>query len=109
MGEFRDPSSIEWQPVRPDVARGVFGKALLSDPVRIVLTRVAPGGAFTEHRDGYGHFFFFLSGTGRVRVGERCEDVGAGAAVRVKAGQAHSYENTGASDLTLLSVNLPEG
>ncbi len=109
MGEIRDPSSIEWQPVRPDVARGVFGRTLLAGPVRIVLTRVAPGGAFTEHRDAYGHFFYFLSGTGRVRVGERCDDVGAGASVRVMAGEAHSYENTGDSDLTLLSVNLPGG
>ncbi len=109
MGEFRDPSSIEWHPVRPDVARGVFGKTLLSDPVRIVLTRVAPGGAFTEHRDGYGHFFFFLSGAGRVRVGDRCEEVGAGTSVRVTAGEAHSYENSGDSDLMLLSVNLPGG
>jgi len=27
--------------------------------------------------------------------------------VRVAAGEAHAYENTGAEDLTLISINVP--
>lgn len=104
-----DAADLEWKPVRPDVTRGVFGKILLDDGIRIVLVRVAPGGAFTEHSDAYGHFFYFLAGEGRARVGEKHLDVRGGIAVRVAPGQIHSYENTGATDLTLVSLNLPAG
>ena len=37
MGETYDVSSIEWEPIRLDVAHGVYGKTLLADGVKIVL------------------------------------------------------------------------
>ena len=107
MCETIDTASLEWQPVRPDVAREVYGKTLLADGVKIVLTRVAPGGRFLSHRDDYGHLFYFLSGQGVVSVGEKQFEVRPGLAVRVAAGEAHAYENTGPEEMTLISVNLP--
>lgn len=107
MGETIDTASLEWQPVRPDVADRVYGKTLLADGVKVVLTRVAPGGRFSPHRDDYGHLFYFLSGQGVVSVGEKQFEVWPGLAVRVAAGEAHAYENTGPEDLILFSINLP--
>ena len=107
MGQIVDVAELEWQPVRPDVAREVVGKTLLADGVKIVLTRVVPGGGFSMHRDDYGHLFYFLGGEGIVRVGENQYPAHPGLVVRVAAGEPHAYENTGSVDLTLLSVNVP--
>ena len=107
MGEIVDTVVLEWQPVRPDVVHGVYGKTLLADGVKVVLTRVAPGGRFSPHLDDYGHLFYFLSGRGVVSVEEKQFQVRPGLAVRVAAGEAHAYENTGPTDLTLISINLP--
>lgn len=92
---------------KPDVARGVFGKTLLADGVKVVLTRVAPGGKFEMHRDDYGHLFYFLSGEGIVWVGEQQFAAHAGLVVQVSAGEDHAYENAGNEDLMLISLNIP--
>lgn len=99
--------SLEWQPVRPDIARGVFGKTLLDGKTKAVLTRVAPGGKFEKHRDDYGHLFYFLGGEGVVWVGEQQFAAHAGLVVQVSAGEDHAYENAGNEDLTLISLNIP--
>lgn len=109
MSNVLDIGSLEWRPHRPDVAHGVFGKTLLTGDVKVTLVRVAPGGAFTTHRDTWGHLFLFLGGEGRAAVGERTFDVKAETVVTVPPGVTHSYENTGSSDLTLVSMNLPPG
>jgi len=96
-----------WRPVRPDVARGVVGRTLFEGEVKVTLIRVLPGGAFTSHRDAWGHLFCFLSGEGRVRVGESTLEAQTDVVVTVPPGEAHSYENTGGEDLVLLSLNLP--
>ena len=107
MGEIVDVTSLSWRPVRPDVAREAYGKTLLAEGVKVVLTRVVPGGGFSAHRDNYGHLFYFLGGEGLVWVEERQFQARAGLAVRVAAGEAHAYENTGTDDLVLISVNVP--
>ncbi len=107
MSEAFDVASLDWQPVRLDVARGVSGKALLAGEVRIVLTRVAPGGRFGLHRDDYAHLFYFLSGQGMVWVNDRQFSATPGLVVRVSAGDSHAYENTGEQDLMLISANIP--
>ena len=107
MSEIFTVDVLDWQPVRPEVTCGVYGKALLEDGVKIVLTRVAPGGSFSPHRDPYGHLFYFLAGEGIVRVEEREMRAGPGLVVRVEPGESHSYENTGREDLTLISANVP--
>ncbi len=100
-------SGLEWQPVRPDVARDVFGKTLLGGTVKVVLMRVAPGGRCSEHVDAYGHLFYFQSGEGIVRVDGEEQRAQAGQVFQIAPGQVHAYENTGADDLVLISMNLP--
>jgi mannose-6-phosphate isomerase-like protein (cupin superfamily) len=107
MGEFFDAASLEWQPVRPDVAREVYGKTLLAEDTKLVLTRVAPGGKFALHQDDYGHLFYFLSGEGLVWVQDEQFKAMPGLVVRVTAGEAHAYENISDQDLMLISVNIP--
>jgi mannose-6-phosphate isomerase-like protein (cupin superfamily) len=107
MSRFFEVDALEWQPVRPDVAHEVFGKTLLADGVRMTLTRVAPGGGFYLHEDDYGHLFYFLAGTGIVRIGEDEFPVRPGTVVQVAAGESHTYVNMGTEELLLISVNLP--
>ena len=106
MSAMFDISSVEWQPVRPDVALGVFGKALLDGNVKAVLTRVEPRGKFKMHRDKYAHLFYFLSGEGVVRVGGKKLNAHPGMIAQIDAGESHGYENTGTEDLVLISLNL---
>ena len=106
MGEIVDATVLEWQPVRSDVATGVFGKTLLANGLKVVLTRVAPGGRFSVHRDDYGHLFYFLSGQGLVSVGGKEFEIRPGLAVKVMEGEDHAYENTGTEELMLISVNI---
>jgi mannose-6-phosphate isomerase-like protein (cupin superfamily) len=107
MGKVFDAASLDWQPVRPDVARGVYGKTLLEDSVKFVLTRVAADGRFDMHQDNYGHLFYFLSGEGLVWVRDKRFKAVPGLVVKVATGESHAYENTGDIDLMLISVNIP--
>jgi mannose-6-phosphate isomerase-like protein (cupin superfamily) len=107
MGEVVDVASLEWRTVRPDVADGVYAKTLLTDGTKVVLTRVTPSGRFSVHQDDYGHLFYFLSGQGLVSVDERQFEIRPGSVVRVAAGEAHAYKNTGREDLMLISINVP--
>lgn len=108
MNQAFDSASLDWQPVRPNITRGIFGKTLLDGKTKVVLTRVTPGGKFETHCDNYAHLFYFLSGTGVVHIEEKQFDARAGLTVQIAAGQAHAYENTGADDLVLISMNLPD-
>lgn len=108
MSEIFEADALDWQPLRPEVAHGVFGKTLLDNGTKLMLARVTAGGGFASHRDGYGHLFYFLSGDGVVRVEDRESPATAGLVVRVAAGEAHSYENTGTAEMVLISANLPE-
>ena len=107
MADFFDIASVPWRPLRPDVADGVLGTILLEQGVTVQLVRVEPGGAFSTHVDPYGHLFHFLSGEGQVTAGCRQVPIQPGLVVRVSAGESHAYRNTGASELTLLSINIP--
>lgn len=107
MADVFDTQSLEWQPVRPDVAQGVYGKTLLGNGLKLVLTRVAPGGRFGVHQDDYGHLFYFLSGEGFVWLHDKQFKAVPGLVVRVNVGELHAYENSGKEDLILISVNVP--
>jgi quercetin dioxygenase-like cupin family protein len=106
MSQVFDAASREWQPVRPDVARGVFGKTLRDGKTKVVLTRVAPGGKFARHRDNYAHLFYFLEGEGTLWIDEQQIAARAGVVAQIDAGQEHAYENASAADLILLSLNI---
>jgi quercetin dioxygenase-like cupin family protein len=107
MSAFFDIASLEWQVVRPDVTQGAFGKTFLDGKVKGVLTRLEPGGKFVPHRDNYGHVFYFLSGQGFVRVGDKQISAREGVVVQVMAGEEHEYGNNGTDDLVLISLNIP--
>ncbi len=107
MSEIFQAESLEWQPVRPEIAKGVLGRTLLADGVKAVLTRVTPGGKFPMHRDNYHHLFYFLSGQGLVQVEDKQALAAPGLTIQVRAGEMHAYENTGSEDLVLISLNLP--
>ncbi|MDD4876268.1 MAG: cupin domain-containing protein [Dehalococcoidales bacterium] len=106
MGEVFNTNQLEWIPIRPDIASGVFGKTLLADDIKLVLTRVIAGGRFNMHRDKYGHLFYFLSGEGLVWVEDKQLKIKPGLVVQITAGKLHAYENTGNQNLMLISVNL---
>jgi quercetin dioxygenase-like cupin family protein len=107
MGKVFKVAELEWEPVRPAITEGVFGKALLNDNVKVMLTRVAPGGKFKLHRDNYAHLFYFVRGEGSVQVGGEKYAAQPGMVVQIAAGEEHAYENAGNEDLVLLSLNLP--
>ena len=107
MANFTEIDTLQWQPVRLDVASGVFGKTILDEQVKVVVTRLAPGAKFVPHRDKYGHLLYFTSGQGYVRVGDRPIVARAGVVVRILPGEEHEYGNSGAEDLLLISMNIP--
>ncbi|MCI0474941.1 MAG: cupin domain-containing protein [Anaerolineales bacterium] len=106
MSQVFDVSSRDWQPVRPDVTRGVFGKTLRDGKIKVVLTRVVPGGKFARHRDPYAHLFYFLDGEGTLWIDDQQIVARAGTVAQIDAGQEHAYENAGNEDLVLLSLNI---
>lgn len=106
MGRHFFSQTLEWKPVRPDITTEVYGKILLEGPVKIVLTRVGPGGKFASHRDDYGHLFYFLEGKGRVSIEENTFEAVPGLIVDIPAGEMHSYVNDGEEELLLISVNI---
>ncbi len=67
MGEVFAAAQLEWELVRPDVAHGVYGKTLLANGIKLVLTRVAAGGKCDVHRDSYSHPFYFQD-TYRINI-----------------------------------------
>ncbi len=107
MSKDFEIESVEWKPVRSDVAQGVFGKTILDEQVKVVVTRLIPGAKFVPHRDKYGHLLYFQSGEGYVRVGDKQIVARPGVVVRILPGEEHEYGNTGSNELTLLSLNLP--
>ena len=107
MSQVTEVASLQWEAVRPEVTHDIFGRTLLAGDVKVVLTRVAPGGEFRMHQDKYGHLFYFLSGEGVVRMKDQEFKAKPGLIVRVLPGEAHAYANTGTEDLMLISLNLP--
>jgi quercetin dioxygenase-like cupin family protein len=95
MSEFISLDAVEWNPVRPDVTRGVFGKVLRDGAIKVVYARVDPGGGFSSHRDKYAHLLFILGGSGTIIVEGDEYEAKEGAIVNVSPGDEHSYHNRG--------------
>ena len=50
----------EWTITRQDLTKRIFGKSLIPEEwtqVKLVLTKVEPGGEFSLHKDSYHHVF----------------------------------------------------
>ena len=108
MNALFDLAPLPWKPVRPEVTAGITGKAMLDGPLKVVLTRVEPGGRFSPHVDAYAHLFYFLSGQGAVWMGGERSEARPGVVAQIDAGVEHAYENTGQEDLVLVSMNIPQ-
>ena len=107
MDSLFDLATLPWNSVRPEVTSGVFGRTLQDGKVKVILTRVEPGGGFRRHTDPYAHVFYFLSGAGVLWVGGETTAARSGVVARIEAGVPHAYENPGPEDLVLVSINLP--
>ena len=99
--------NLPWQPVRPALTTGVFGRTLLDGATKMVYTRVEPGGGFAAHVDPYGHLMYVLSGSGLAVSGGSEYQLVPGSVLRIEPGEEHSYRNTGAEQLVLIALNLP--
>jgi len=99
---------LAWQSVRPALTNGVFGKTMLDSATKMVFTRVEPGGGFAPHVDAYGHLMYVLSGSGLAVSGGGEYPLTPGVVLQIAAGEVHSYRNTGAEQLVLIALNLPE-
>ena len=71
------------------------------------ITKFGPGGGSSPHHHDYNHAFYFLSGTGRVQLGEQFRETKPGTFVKVPANIEHSLTNTGADDLVFLVIYDP--
>ncbi|MFQ5821029.1 MAG: cupin domain-containing protein [Candidatus Heimdallarchaeota archaeon] len=103
-------NKLEWKALRKDLTIGVSSKSLIPEEltdVKIVLTRVEPGGEFTIHQDPYHHVFYFIEGRGEGQLGDVFYEINSGLVVEVPAGELHGYKNTGEKDLLLFTVNIP--
>ena len=96
-----------WEPVRPALTSGVFGRTMLDAGTKVVYTRVEPGGVFAAHVDAYGHLMYILSGSGLAFSGGREYQLVPGLVLQIPAGEEHAYRNTGAGQLLMISLNLP--
>jgi mannose-6-phosphate isomerase-like protein (cupin superfamily) len=67
-----------------------------------------PGASVGRHHHVWTEeVYYILEGSGVMTVGDETRAVGAGDAVFIPSGQAHTLENTGPSPMTLLLVCGP--
>lgn len=67
-----------------------------------------PGGETAEHfHPQTEEIYYFLGGSGRMRLGEREDEVRAGDCVVIAPGVPHKLWNTGNGELTLLCCCVP--
>jgi quercetin dioxygenase-like cupin family protein len=98
---------LAWEPVRPALTSGIFGRTMLDSGTKMVFTRVEPGGRFAAHVDSYGHLMYVLSGSG-LAISGGCEfSLVPGTVLQIDAGENHSYQNDGPDQLVLITLNLP--
>ena len=70
-------------------------------------TRVGVGGASPPHVEGWGHLFYILSGKGEINIQGKSSPIQAGSVCPVRAGQEHTFANTGDEDLLMLVIYHP--
>jgi quercetin dioxygenase-like cupin family protein len=71
------------------------------------LTKFGPGGGSPLHHHNYNHAFYFLTGSGCMRMDGQRWDVKPGTLVKVPANSVHSVTNTGDQDLVFLVIYDP--
>jgi quercetin dioxygenase-like cupin family protein len=103
---------IGWQPLRGLAVSQAAFKPLAGDDYTggaydLELTRIAPGGASTPHREPWSHLFYVLEGEGRLDVEGTVATMAPGTVHPVRAGQLHHLANSGACDLVMLVLYHP--
>ncbi|WP_069806664.1 cupin domain-containing protein [Vulcanisaeta thermophila] len=106
---IQDVVNVPQEPLGVRGAVGVFTQWLVSKAdgsVRYAVRRqvVRPGGRAPLHRHAYAETFIFISGVGRMRVGDGEFDVGPGMVVFVNSNTPHALVNTGSVDLVVFTV-----
>ena len=107
LNPLTETDKLPWVPVRPGLTEGVVGKTLRDGSLKVVLTKVVPGGHFSPHCDPYDHLFVCLGGNGILRLHGEEFSFTQGAVISVAAGEEHAYRNETDSDLLLISMNIP--
>ena len=99
-------------PITNDGAQGTSGRPLLdlaesngSFDFRVVTVR--PGGVSADHAHAWVQANYVLAGNGTIALGDEVRPVGPDDFIYVPAAVQHVFTNTGATDLTLLSVLGP--
>ncbi len=101
----------EWKPTREDLTEKVSGISLIPTEWtnhKFVLTKVEPGGEFSNHTDPYHHVFYYINGQGIGWIGDQTYEIKPDLIVEVPSGMVHGYKNNGAEDLILLTMNIPK-
>ncbi|MHA2363587.1 MAG: cupin domain-containing protein [Candidatus Hodarchaeales archaeon] len=105
-----DLKELEWEPTRQNLTERVFGKSLIpfmQENIKIVLTKVEPGGTFSKHEDPYHHVFYFIKGQGQGWLGDKTYEIKPERVVVIPSGERHGYKNTAQDDMILLTINIP--
>lgn len=76
--------------------------------VKILLTKVEPKGIFPLHIDDYHHVFYFIEGEGVLKIADKEYKIKPNLKVEISAGLEHGYENTGNTEMFLITVNIPK-
>ena len=101
----------DWKETRPKITTKVYGKSLIPQEwsdMKMVLTKVEPGGEFSTHIDAYHHIFYYLEGTGIGWIEDEEYEIQSGLVVEVLAGKKHGYRNSGSQELILITLNIPK-
>jgi len=90
--------------IRPLIDRTTTEIELCSLAEEVLPTGAAVG---RHHHLETEEIYYIVCGRGRMTVGSETREVGAGDAIFIPRGQAHTLENTGAESMTLLLVCGP--
>ena len=90
--------------IRPLIDRTTSGVELCSLAEEVLPIGAAVG---RHHHVETEEVYYVLRGRGRMAVGEEAREVGAGDAVFIPRGQAHTLSNTGDEPMTILLVCGP--
>jgi mannose-6-phosphate isomerase-like protein (cupin superfamily) len=101
----------ELEPITPPDGSEVREIARPPDTARnqsLAEARVPPGGETTEHfHRASEEIYHFVSGEGRMRLGEETSDVRPGETVVIPPGTRHKLWNPGSEPLVLLCSSSP--
>ena len=106
---FRYLNKKDWRINQKGIPK-IFTSSLLPidwSKVKILLTKVEPGGEFPEHIDNYHHVMYFIKGEGKAILDRKSIEIRPNLLLEIPAGTNHGYKNTGGDDLILITVNIP--